>query len=109
MIFPLACVQTSSEAHPASYPMDTGGPFQEGKARPGRDAGHSPPSSAGNRTPFARSPSLLSDIILTGLSKEHDYIIKDWYASALTFFEKHNTKYIVLFGYGFKWIALYLQ
>jgi hypothetical protein len=26
--------------------MDTGGPFSGGKARPGRDADHSPPSSA---------------------------------------------------------------
>jgi hypothetical protein len=28
--------------HPASYPMGTGGPFPGGKARPGRDADHSP-------------------------------------------------------------------
>jgi hypothetical protein len=35
------CVQSGSGAHPASYPMGTGG-----KARPGRDADHSPPSSA---------------------------------------------------------------
>jgi hypothetical protein len=40
------CVQTGSGAHPASYPMGTGGPFPGGKARPGRDADHSPPSSA---------------------------------------------------------------
>jgi hypothetical protein len=39
-------VQTDSGAHPASYPMGTGGPFPGGKARPGRDADHSPPSSA---------------------------------------------------------------
>jgi hypothetical protein len=39
------CVQTGSEAHPASYPMGTGGPFSGVKARPGRDADHSPPSS----------------------------------------------------------------
>jgi hypothetical protein len=39
-------VQTSSGAHPASYPMGTGGPFPGGKARQGRDADHSPPSSA---------------------------------------------------------------
>jgi hypothetical protein len=38
-------VQTGSEAHPASYPMGTGGPFLGGKAQPGRDADHSPPSS----------------------------------------------------------------
>jgi hypothetical protein len=41
-----SCVQTSSGAHPASYPMGTGGSFPGGKARPGRDADHSPPSSA---------------------------------------------------------------
>jgi hypothetical protein len=35
------CVQTGSGAHPASYPVGTGG-----KARPGRDTDHSPPSSA---------------------------------------------------------------
>jgi hypothetical protein len=35
------CVQTGSEAHPAPYPVGTGG-----KARPGRDADHSPSSSA---------------------------------------------------------------
>jgi hypothetical protein len=35
------CVQTGSGAHPASYPMGTGG-----KVRPGCDADHSPPSSA---------------------------------------------------------------
>jgi hypothetical protein len=40
------CVQTGSGAHPASCPMGTGGPFPGGKARPGRDADHSPPSSA---------------------------------------------------------------
>jgi hypothetical protein len=40
------CVQTGSGAHPASCPMGTGGPFPGGKARPGRDADHSPRSSA---------------------------------------------------------------
>jgi hypothetical protein len=40
------CVQTGSEAHPASCTMVTGGPFAVGKARPGRDADHSPPSNA---------------------------------------------------------------
>jgi hypothetical protein len=40
--FILLCfVQTGSGAHPASCTMGTGG-----KARPGRDADHSPPSSA---------------------------------------------------------------
>jgi hypothetical protein len=40
------CVQTGSEAHPSSCTMGTGGPFPGGKARPGRDADHLPPSSA---------------------------------------------------------------
>jgi hypothetical protein len=39
-------IQTGSEAHPASCTMGTGGPFPGGKARPGRDADHSPPFSA---------------------------------------------------------------
>jgi hypothetical protein len=40
------CVHTGSGAHPALCPMGTGGPFLGGKARPGRDADHSPASSA---------------------------------------------------------------
>jgi hypothetical protein len=40
------CVQTGSEAHPASCIMGTGGLFPGAKARPGRDADHSPLSSA---------------------------------------------------------------
>jgi hypothetical protein len=40
------CVQTGSGARPASCTMGTGGPFPRAKARPGRDADHSPPSSA---------------------------------------------------------------
>jgi hypothetical protein len=36
------CVQTGSGAHSASYSMGT----ERGKVRPGRDADHSPPSSA---------------------------------------------------------------
>jgi hypothetical protein len=40
------CVQTDSGAHPASCTIGTGGPFPGGKARPGRDADHLPPSSA---------------------------------------------------------------
>jgi hypothetical protein len=39
-------VQTGSGAHPASCTMGTGGPFPGAKARPGRDADHSPPSCA---------------------------------------------------------------
>jgi hypothetical protein len=46
--FSSLCVQTGSGAHPASCTMGTGwgGPFSGGKARPGRDADHSSPSSA---------------------------------------------------------------
>jgi hypothetical protein len=40
------CVLTGSGAHPAFCTMGTGGPFPGAKARPGRDADHSPPSSA---------------------------------------------------------------
>jgi hypothetical protein len=36
-------VQTGSGAHPAFCTMDTGGPFPRAKARPVRDADHSPP------------------------------------------------------------------
>jgi hypothetical protein len=39
-------VQTGSGAHPASCTVGTGGPFPGAKARLGRDADHSPPSSA---------------------------------------------------------------
>jgi hypothetical protein len=40
------CVQTGCEVHPATCTMGSGGPFPGGKAQPGRDADHSPPSSA---------------------------------------------------------------
>jgi hypothetical protein len=39
-------VQTNSGAHPNSYTKDTGCRFPGTKARPGRDADHSPPASA---------------------------------------------------------------
>jgi hypothetical protein len=45
-IFYFACVQTSSEAHLASFPMGTGSPSPGVKARPGRGPDHSPPSTA---------------------------------------------------------------
>jgi hypothetical protein len=38
----ILCVHTGSGANPASCPMDTGSPFAGSKARPGRDADHSP-------------------------------------------------------------------
>jgi hypothetical protein len=44
--FSSLCVQTGSEAHPASYSMGTGGSFPEGEVQPGCDADHSLPSSA---------------------------------------------------------------
>jgi hypothetical protein len=40
------CVQTGSGTHPASCTMGTGGTFPGAKARQGRDADHSFPSSA---------------------------------------------------------------
>jgi hypothetical protein len=40
------CGQTGSGAHPVSCTMGTGDPFPGGKARPRRDADHSPPTSA---------------------------------------------------------------
>jgi hypothetical protein len=40
------CVQISSEPYPASCAMGAGGTFPGAKARPGRDADHSPQSSA---------------------------------------------------------------
>jgi hypothetical protein len=40
------CVQTGSGVHPASCTMGTGDHCPGGKARPGGDADHSPPSSA---------------------------------------------------------------
>jgi hypothetical protein len=40
------CIQTGYGAHPASCTMGTGVLSSGVKARPGRDADHSPPSSA---------------------------------------------------------------
>jgi hypothetical protein len=42
----ILCVQTGSEAHPASCTMGTGGPFPGDKSRPRRDLDHSNPSTA---------------------------------------------------------------
>jgi hypothetical protein len=44
--FPTEAKDTGCGAHSASCTMGTGGPFPGSKARPGRDADHSPPSSA---------------------------------------------------------------
>jgi hypothetical protein len=43
---PAIGVRSPAGAQPTSCTMSTGGPFPGGKARPGRDANHSPPSSA---------------------------------------------------------------
>jgi hypothetical protein len=54
------CVQTGSGAHPASCTMGTGG-----KARPGRDADHSPLSSAEvwmSRSYISSSPKRLHGV-----------------------------------------------
>jgi hypothetical protein len=40
------CDQSVSAAHPAPWARGSGGPFPGGKARPRRDADHSPHSSA---------------------------------------------------------------
>jgi hypothetical protein len=40
------CVQTGSGAHPGSCTVGTGGSLSGGKAGPGRDADHTPPSRA---------------------------------------------------------------
>jgi hypothetical protein len=40
------CIQTSSGAQPATYPVGTRGLFPRGKAWLGHDSDHSPPSSA---------------------------------------------------------------
>jgi hypothetical protein len=53
------CVHTSSEAHPSSYSMGTGCPFYGGKARPGRDADHSPHLVPRSRMNRSCTPSLL--------------------------------------------------
>jgi hypothetical protein len=52
------CVQTGSGAHPVSCAMGTRGPFPRGKARPGRDADHSPPlvPSLRKRRSYTSSP-----------------------------------------------------
>jgi hypothetical protein len=60
------CVQTGSEAHPASCIMGTGGPIPGGKARPGRDADRLPhlvPRSSMSRS-YASSPPCASIDVL---------------------------------------------
>jgi hypothetical protein len=52
-------VLNGSEAHRDSCKMDTGGPFPRAKARPGRDADHSPYAVPRSRMSgsYASSPS----------------------------------------------------
>jgi hypothetical protein len=59
----LSSVQTGSGAHPASYPMDTGGSFP-GVKRPMREAEQSPPSSAEIKSGGALPPVLLHGVML---------------------------------------------
>jgi hypothetical protein len=59
------CVQIGSEAHPASCTIGTGGPFPGAKARPGRDADHTLPSSAeveNEEEPYLLSPKRLRGV-----------------------------------------------
>jgi hypothetical protein len=59
-------VQTGSGAHPPSYPMGTMGSFP-GVKRPGREADHSPPSSAEGKECvelYLHSPILLHGVVL---------------------------------------------
>jgi hypothetical protein len=61
------CVLTGSGAHPASCTMGTGSPFPGGKARPGRDADHSPHLVP--RSGMSRSFALIILPSATGSSK----------------------------------------
>jgi hypothetical protein len=67
------CVQTVSGADPVSCPMGTRGPFSGGKVRPGRDADHSPPFSAGfvNEWMLYILSPLLLDRCVVGLQKKN--------------------------------------
>jgi hypothetical protein len=60
-------VEIVSRAHPASYPVGTGGSFSGGKAA-GREADHSLPSSAGIKNAWSytsTSPIHLHDVVLS--------------------------------------------
>jgi hypothetical protein len=59
------CVQTGSGAHPESCTMSTGGTIPGGKARPGRDADHSPhlvPRSGMSRSYTSSPPKRLRGV-----------------------------------------------
>jgi hypothetical protein len=59
------CVQSGYGAHPASWPMGTGGPFLGDKARPGRDADHLP--NVVSRTRMRRSFSPVIPLCMSHL------------------------------------------
>jgi hypothetical protein len=63
--------QTGSGAHPASCTMGTGSPFPGGKARPGRDADHSPhlvPRSRISRSYTSTPPRRLRGVLWVSFS-----------------------------------------
>jgi hypothetical protein len=63
----MLCAQTGSGAHPASCPVGTWGSFPGGKARPGRDADHSPhllPRSEMSRS-YTSSPPKRLRVVFT--------------------------------------------
>jgi hypothetical protein len=65
------CVQTGSGVHPASCKMSTGSPFPGAKARPGRDADHSPhlvPRSKMNRSYTFSPPKRLRFVLWDSFS-----------------------------------------
>jgi hypothetical protein len=82
------CVQTGSGAHPASCPMGTGGPFPGGKARPGREADHSPPSSA--EVKYEWELYLLSPHVSMACSGTAFFIILQIARNDTALSEKHN-------------------
>jgi hypothetical protein len=59
----LHVVQTSSGVHPTSYPMGTGDYFP-GVERQGREADHSPPTSAEVKKMWIHSPIRLHGVML---------------------------------------------
>jgi hypothetical protein len=64
-------VQNGSGAHPASYPMGTRGSFP-GVQRPGREADHSPPSSAEVKNAWSYTSTLQYAFMAWCLVKHRD-------------------------------------
>jgi hypothetical protein len=77
-------VQSGSGAHPASYPMGTRGSFP-GVKPPGREADHSPPSSAGVKNAWSYTstpPVRLHGVVLSWAQGQlylHLYLLKYLY------------------------------